>query len=423
MHVSAHLDVDVIALEQHDTVTVLLEMTSPPAPQLLIERPAHTIVVVLDRSGSMSGPRLHSAKSALLGLIERLDPKDRLGVVTFDDSAQVVIPAMPLGDFGKANAKSLVATIETGGSTDLSSGYLRGIQEARRVATDTGATIVLLSDGEANAGIVDPKQLLGLARDTHSKGITTSTIGIGRGYDETVLVALTEGGSGNHSFADEPEKAATALADEVTGLLSKTVQAASLLIKPGPEISTIAVLNDLPSSGLADGVLVELGDFYADETRRIVLTVEVPGRRDLGLATIANLEFRYVQLPGLVEHTVKLPLAVNVLPGDEAANRIRKPEVERERLLLEVQREKVRGEEALRRGDFGGATVAMAAGSYLLASAPMQDEVTMAEAAWFDETLQTLHDEDESYNRKRMSSSRLKHTRGTRDRLQGGEIQ
>jgi len=425
VHINAHLDVDVIALEQHDTVTVLLEMTAPPAAATFIERQAHTVVVVVDRSGSMSGRRLDAAKSALLNLIDRLDPKDRLGVVTFDDSAQVVLPAMPLEMCGKEHAKMVVAHIETGGSTDLSSGYLRGIQEARRVATETGATIVLLSDGQANAGIVDPTQLLNLARDARSKNITTSTIGIGRGYDETVLVALTEGGAGNHSFALEPDQAAAALAAEITGLLSKAVQAASLHIKPGPEITQIAVLNDLTCTGLDNGVMVELGDFYADETRRIVLTVEVPGRRELGLTSIADLEFRYVELPGLIEHTVTVPLAVNVLPGDDAAKRIPNPEVLREKLLLDVQREKKRGEDSLLYGDVAGARSAMAYGSALLMSAPasIQNEDVVAESLWFSQTMNTLDSEDESYNRKRMSSSRIKHTRGTRDREQGGEIE
>ena len=100
MHVNAHLDVDVIALEQDDVVNVLLELQAPPMPPSAAPRPAHTIVVVLDRSGSMSGPRLFAAKSALAALIDRLDPTDKLGVVVFDNTAQVVLPTRPLGDLG-----------------------------------------------------------------------------------------------------------------------------------------------------------------------------------------------------------------------------------------------------------------------------------------------------------------------------------
>ena len=44
MHVNAHLDVDVIALEQDDVVNVLLELQAPPAPPSAAPRPAHTIV-------------------------------------------------------------------------------------------------------------------------------------------------------------------------------------------------------------------------------------------------------------------------------------------------------------------------------------------------------------------------------------------
>ncbi len=423
MHVNAHLDVDVVALEQDDTVTVLLELQAPPAAVPGTARPPHTIVVVLDRSGSMEGPRLVAAKAALLSLIDRLDPTDRLGVVTFDDEAQVVLSARALGDHGKEHATSAVRGIVSGGMTDLSSGYLRGLQEARRAAGDTGATLILLSDGEANSGITDDVALASLAVDALGRGVTTSTVGIGLGYDETILVALASGGSGNHSFAEQPEAAATAVANEIDGLLTKTAQAASLLVKPGPQVSGITVLNDLPSTRTDDGILIELGDFYADEVRRLVIAFDVPGRPALGVAEVAELEFRYVELPQLVEHVVRVPLAVNVLPGDEAAGRVRSPEVEREKLLLTVQAAKKRSEDALREGDREGARSALLEGHEMIAGAPMPDASTLAESTWFLESLGLLDERDVDYNRKRMSSSRSKMSRGTRARSAGGEIQ
>jgi Ca-activated chloride channel family protein len=422
MHVNAHLDVDVIALEQDDVVHVLLELQAPPAPPSAAPRPAHTLVVVLDRSGSMSGPRLHAAKSALLALIDRLEPTDQLGVVVFDDTAQVVLSTRPLGEHGKASAKAAVHSIQTGGSTDLSSGYLRALQEAKGAAGESGATIVLLSDGQANAGITDPVSLKRLAVDSRSLGVTTSTIGIGLGYDEQILVALTEGGAGNHAFAEQAEAAAVALAGEVEGLLSKNVQAASLLIRPSTEISSISVLNDLPSTSSPDGVLVELGDFYSDEVRRLVLALEVPARASLGVVQIAELVFRYVELPALVEHVVTVPLAVNVLPGDETAGRVRSPEVEKERLLLTVQRTKRVSEDALRRGDIGGASAAMGSAVAMLAASPMPDASVLAELRFLEESIGYLDERDASYNIKRSMTSRSRVERGSRDPRRGGEF-
>jgi Ca-activated chloride channel family protein len=418
---NAHLDVDVIALEQDDVLHVLLELTSPPMALTDTPRQPHTVVVLLDRSGSMDGPRLFAAKEALLALINRLDPTDRLGVVAFDNQAQVVLPTRALGEVGKDSARAAVRAIQSGGSTDLSSGYLRALQEARGAAGDTGTTLILLSDGHANAGITDPVALKQLAADSHGRGITTSTIGIGLGYDERVLVALTEGGAGNHCFAEHPEAAVVALAGEVEGLLSKNVQAASLLITPGAGVAGVTLLNQLPSYGGPDGITIELGDFYADETRRLVLALDVPGRADLGVVEVASLALRYVELPGLVEHTVTVPLTVNVLPGDEAAGRVRKPEVEREKLLLSAQKAKRDSELRLREGDVTGARDIIAAGMAMVASAPMPDASVAEELAWFGDSMTALSERDATYNAKRMAASRVRMERGSRDPRRGGE--
>jgi Ca-activated chloride channel family protein len=245
--------------------------------------------------------------------------------------------------------------------------------------------------------------------------------GIGLGYDETVLTALTEGGAGNHAFAEQPEAAGVALAAEVEGLLSKNVQAASLLVRPGEGVAGVTLLNDLPSHGGPDGVTVELGDFYSDETRRLVLALDVPGRAQLGLAQVAELVLRYVELPGLVEHTVTLPLTVNVLPGDEAAGRVRKPEVERERLLLSAQKAKRESEDLLRKGDIAGARMVLGDAREAVMAAPMPDASVAEELTWFADSLVALDERDAVYNAKRMAASRLRNERGSRDPRRGRE--
>ena len=56
MHISAHLDVDVVAVETEDQVSVLIELTRrPPRTTRPPTRPARTLQIVLDRSGSMGG--------------------------------------------------------------------------------------------------------------------------------------------------------------------------------------------------------------------------------------------------------------------------------------------------------------------------------------------------------------------------------
>src|SRR3954453_23422371 len=311
MYLNAHLDLDVVAHETDDQLSVLVELTAPELPND-VTRPPSTLVVVLDRSGSMAGDRIEGAKTALLSQVDRLDPRDRFGLVAFDDTVDIVGPAGPLTD--KLAVQQAIAGVHDRGSTDLSSGYFRGLQEARRVAGDTGATLLLISDGHANAGVCDPGQLGDVARKAHTDGITTTTLGFGLGYDERLMSALAAGGAGNELFAETADDAVQHIAGEVTGLLSMAAQAGSLLLRMSSHVRAVQVLNELPSVAVSDGILVELGSFYSGEIRKLVVAFDVPAIPALGLAEIALLEFTYVALPALEQHTVSVPLHVNVVP-------------------------------------------------------------------------------------------------------------
>jgi Ca-activated chloride channel homolog len=224
MHLTAQLDLNVLAHETDDQLSTLVELTAPKAPANASRGPS-TLVVVLDRSGSMTGARIGSAKTALLALVDRLHPADRFGLVTFDTEVQVVVPTGPLTD--KLAVKQAIVTAQPGGGTDLSAGYFRGLQEVRRAAGRQGATVLLISDGHANAGLCDPAQLGEVARKARAGGVTTTTLGMGLGFDERLLSAIAVGGAGTEGFAETADDALNLIAAEVDGLLSLAAQAGS----------------------------------------------------------------------------------------------------------------------------------------------------------------------------------------------------
>ena len=53
------------------------------------------LVLVIDRSGSMAGRRISKVKKALRMLIEQLDAKDFVSIVSFSNSARVDLPYWP----------------------------------------------------------------------------------------------------------------------------------------------------------------------------------------------------------------------------------------------------------------------------------------------------------------------------------------
>lgn len=422
MHITAQLDVDVVCVEQDDSITVMLELEAP-AGQSSFGRPPQAVLVVLDRSGSMAGPRLNAAQRALISLVDRLADQDYFGLVVFDDQAQLLIAADTVEALGRNSVKANIAAIRPGGMTDLSSGYLRGMQEARRIAAAGGGTLLVLSDGLANTGITDPAAFRQMAAGAAAQAITTSTIGIGLGYDELILSELAIGGTGNHTFAEEADAAAAAVASELDGLLSKTVQAASLLIKATEPVGAITVLNDLPSQAVNSGVMVELGDFYSGETRRLLVTLGIPGMAGLGLAQVAHLELNYVSVPDLHANTVTLPISVNVVPQDIARGRVPDAEVSKEKLILDAQASKQSSEQALRRGDIDTARDdlsrtlnALREAESLAPAAELQAEIEFLVGS-----LNDLEYRDAAYTTRKLGADRAKKSRGYRERAQGGE--
>ena len=353
MKVKALLDIDLVALESTEKVTMMLDMTAP-ITGAAISRPGQAVEVVLDRSGSMSGPVFNSAKESILKLIDRLAPQDSFGLIAFDNQALIVAPIRTMADHDMPALRKAVREMQTGGNTDISAGYTMGLRELSRVATDAGATLLLISDGHANAGEQDPAVLAQIATKHATNKVTTSTIGLGTGYDEKILEAMAQGGNGAHRFAYTIDEAIGAIAAEVDDLLEKSVVNAVLRFTPSPLLTTnprIVILQRLPHFKEGDTYVVQLGDLYAGENRRFVIDIEVPGMPALGLATIAEITLEYLDVAKMEEITVSMPVQVNVVPDDVAKGRLADPVVRAERLILTAQTEKATAIDELRSGN------------------------------------------------------------------------
>ena len=263
---------------------LMLEVTAPesPADDLPKAREPKGIVFVVDRSGSMGGGRLELVKQTIVDMLPRLGEQDYLSVVTFDDFAKVELPLTQIKSTKLADLRKHIGDIQPGGSTNLHVGYLNGIEEAKKAPSGVETTLVLLSDGEANAGIVDAVVLGQIAAGATEHLITTSTIGIGEGYDETILNAMAISGTGNHFAAYRLEEAVDGLNDEIDGMLKKTISNLKIEIEAIGRFNTeqfkvrktqyLRDFKTLPGKAIAN-----LGDLASKEEKNFVFEVTLPG--------------------------------------------------------------------------------------------------------------------------------------------------
>lgn len=91
MKLSARFEHSLLAVETEHDVHCMLEITSPPAPNSAARTPLD-LALVIDRSGSMAGPKLDVTKECAAFLARRLSPTDRIALVTYDDEVQLVSP-------------------------------------------------------------------------------------------------------------------------------------------------------------------------------------------------------------------------------------------------------------------------------------------------------------------------------------------
>ena len=395
MHVSTHLSIDMVALDQSDDVTILLELTAPENPASM-QRPGRTLMLLLDRSGSMSGEPLTGAKDAIGRLLRRLAPQDCFGLITFDDQAEVVVTPMLMKDHNLEAVQRKVAAIQSGGMTDLSAGYLLALREVKRSLTQTqqtGATILLVSDGHANGGITEPSRLREVAENALTDSITTSTLGLGLGYDEHLLQEITMGGNGNHRFAPDVDTAVSEIAQTVNDLLDVSAIATTVRITPLNQlVDSIQLRQDLPVWREPGSLIINIGDMYAGEERRILLNLGVPAVANLGTTTIANVDINFTQVSDLTDHHVQLPITVNVVPGDQARNRVPNPVVSVEELILQSNDAKKKMSQSLRDRDIRSArsTLADAITSVNTARQELKDIKIPSLTARLDEAAEEL---------------------------------
>ena len=74
----------------------------------------------------------------------------------------------------------------------------------------------MLSDGHANTGIVEPAQLQKTARRLADRGSVVSTVGMGLGFNETLMASLADQGMGSFSYLEHLETLGTILASELS---------------------------------------------------------------------------------------------------------------------------------------------------------------------------------------------------------------
>lgn len=367
------LDYDMLTVEREQKLYLMARFVAGSADKQGARRPLN-LSLVLDRSGSMAGAKLDYTRQAVQFLVQHLSGNDICSIVLYNDKVETLFAPQRI-----TNKDALIQQIDTirpRGTTNLSGGWLEGCQHVRH-SFDRGFLnrVIVLSDGLANRGITDQAQLISLARQKYEEGISTTTMGLGSDFNEDLMMEMANAGGGAFYFIESPEVAPEIFREELSGLLSLVAQNLMITLAPTAEVKGVRQLNAYPMQSNGYGTTFRMGDMFAEETKTLLLEINIPSLHDLGEKQIAMLSFEYDELTatGVVHRTQDVAVTVNVRSADALPT---PPDVHVTQAVLLLSAAQAR-QEAVKyadRGDFNGASQVLRTAALMIDQSIVQND-------------------------------------------------
>jgi len=285
------------------------------------------IVLLLDTSGSMErADRVRIIHEALRVLAGQLQAQDKLSVVTFARTAHLWVDGVP-GNQAAQVAEQLSGLTPEGG-TNLEDAMNLAYQTALRHYLANGVNrVVLLTDGAANLGNVEPETLKQKVEANRKQGVALDCFGIGwEGYNDDLLEVLSRNGDGRYAFLNSPEEVASEFAAKLAGALQVAASDVKVQVEFNPARVTAYrqigyAKHQLTKEQFRDNT-VNAAQIGAAEAGNALYTVEV---NPAGTGPLCTVRVRF-RIPGTAdyrEHAWDVPFTGNAVALDQASPAMR----------------------------------------------------------------------------------------------------
>ncbi len=285
------------------------------------------VVLLLDNSGSMErSDRVQIIHEALRVLAAQLQPQDKLSVITFARTPRLWVDGVPGNQAGEVAEQ--VSGLTPQGGTNLEDAMNLAYQTALRHYLAEGVNrVVLLTDGAANLGDVEPESLKQKVEAHRKQGVALDCFGIGwEGFNDDLLEVLSRNGDGRYGFINSPEEAATEFASQLAGALQVAASDVKVQVEFNPRRVTAYrqigyAKHQLTKEQFRDNT-VDAAEIAAAEAGNALYTVEA---NPAGTGPLAIVRVRF-KVPGTAdyrEHEWPVPFIGNAAPLEQASSAMR----------------------------------------------------------------------------------------------------
>ncbi|KAL7250883.1 hypothetical protein ACSBR1_012824 [Camellia fascicularis] len=266
---------------------VMLELTGQGSGN---DRSGVDIVTVLDVSSSMAGAKLEKTKIAMLFMIKKLSPIDRLSIVTFNGGSQRLCPLRQITENSQKEIENLVNALVANGKTNIYVGLQTGLKvlNDRSLTSGRAVGIMLMSDGQQNKG--------GNAAQVPVGKVPVYTFGFGADHDPIVLNAIANNSmGGTFSEVRNQDNLSIAFSQCLAGLLTVVVNDLKLTITQDESTIVKVSAGDYPQSkdNDAGSVTVSFGDLYIKEVRKVMVDLHLSAASSPAGSDVLKITYTY----------------------------------------------------------------------------------------------------------------------------------
>lgn len=218
-----------------DTKLMLVGLQARDIPKE--EIPEQNLVLLVDTSGSMYDEnKLPLAVDTMKLLLEEMDGKDTISLVTYAGSSEVLLSGVHCTPEGKEEIlealDGLTAEGGTWGETGLRTAYALAQDSFTEGANNR---VLLLTDGDFNLGQTDDSELVKMVQEQAKGQIFLSILGFGAGnYNDALAEELADKGNGNYSYIDSAMEARRVMGGALKGTLNTVAKDAKIQIDFNP---------------------------------------------------------------------------------------------------------------------------------------------------------------------------------------------
>ena len=215
----------------HKLLRVGVQAREVPVEKL----PPCNLTFLIDVSGSMGGNGgFDMMKAGLKMLVGKLRPEDRVAIVTYAYGTRVQLDSTPGSK--KSKIRAVVDGLRCGGCTYGAGGIQLAYEEAKKnFDKNANNRVILITDGDFNVGISDPKLLEEFIATKRESGVFLTVLGVGRGnYQDATMKKLANAGNGNYAYLDSVLEAKKVMMNEFGGTLFTVAKDVKLQLEFNP---------------------------------------------------------------------------------------------------------------------------------------------------------------------------------------------